>query len=105
MVVLPTRFVTAVKTGKFCKLFGPVSASHPSLVVTPLPSKSMPSALLEKIELARIALFAGRDAHAGQPVERDGVAGAGVGGADEVHRTAGDEHAVAAVAERGQGVE
>src|SRR4030095_7725164 len=43
-------------TGKFCRLFGPASASLGSFGVTPSSLRSIPRALLEKIELVRIAL-------------------------------------------------
>src|SRR5262245_30051814 len=45
-----------VMTGKFCRLFGPVSGSCASFGVTPLEARSMPRPLLEKIELERMAL-------------------------------------------------
>src|SRR5439155_2112734 len=38
-----------VRTGKFCKLLGPVSASRGSLGVTPSGARSMPSPALRKI--------------------------------------------------------
>src|ERR1700674_5567410 len=52
MVVLPLALTADVSTGKFCRLFGPVSASHGSLGVTPAGARSIPSAPFEKIELA-----------------------------------------------------
>lgn len=36
-----------VKTGKFCRLFAPVSASHASLAVTPLSPRSIPNPVFE----------------------------------------------------------
>ena len=53
--VAETPPVTADRTGKFCRLFAPVSPSPASLGVTPLPSRSMPSRPLEKIEFPEIS--------------------------------------------------
>src|SRR5438046_8989573 len=45
-----------VRTGKFCRLFGPVSVSQLSLAVTPATGvRSIPTPTFEKMELARIA--------------------------------------------------
>ena len=41
--VAPPVVLAAEMTGKFCKLFGPVSASPASLAVTPSVPRSMPS--------------------------------------------------------------
>ena len=44
----------AVNTGKFCRLFGPLSASPGSFGVTPDVPMSMPSCPLEKMEFPAI---------------------------------------------------
>ena len=54
VVVLPA--IVAVNTGKFCRLFAPVSASPTSLRVTPLSLRSIPILPLEKILLVEIWL-------------------------------------------------
>jgi hypothetical protein len=53
MVVPSEDLVAEEMTGKFCRLFAPVSGSLPSLAVTP-PFRSMPSPPLEKMELLRM---------------------------------------------------
>ena len=54
--VAETPPVTAVSTGKFCRLFAPVSVSPGSFGVTPLLPRSMPRRPLPAIVFARIAL-------------------------------------------------
>ncbi len=56
MEMLPPLTVAAVTIGKFCRLFGPVSTSPPSLRVTPLLPRSIPRPVFEKIEFARTLL-------------------------------------------------
>ena len=56
IVVCPAAETTDVMTGKFCRLFGPLSASPGLLGVTPLGTRSIPSRRFEKIELPRIEL-------------------------------------------------
>jgi len=48
--------VIEVNTGKFCRLFGPASASSGSLSVTPTGSRSIPSPSLPAMSLPRILL-------------------------------------------------
>jgi hypothetical protein len=60
IVVEPAKVLTKVITGKFCKLFDPVSPSPASLVVTPTGARSIPSRPLLKIELPRIELPVGQ---------------------------------------------
>ena len=54
-VMLPLLLLEA-NTGKFWRLFAPVSPSPRSLSVTPPSPRSIPSPLFEKIELERMAL-------------------------------------------------
>src|SRR6266446_3678824 len=55
-IVVVVEFVTAeVRTGKFCKLLGPVSLSQLSFAVTKTGDKSIPSRPFAEIELPRIA--------------------------------------------------
>ena len=54
VVFTPTP--TLVNSGKFCRRFGPESASNPSFGVTPFPPRSIPSPGEPWIELPRIAL-------------------------------------------------
>ena len=54
-VVTPPALETAVITGKFSKSLGPVCPAE-LFSVTPLPPRSMPNPVLEKIELSRISL-------------------------------------------------
>ena len=54
MVVPPEN---AFNTGKFCRLFAPVSPSHESLSVTPFWSRSIPRPSLEKIKFCRRLLL------------------------------------------------
>src|SRR5262245_60499158 len=57
-VVFFRSIVARVRSGKFCKLFGPVSVSSGSLTVTPGvgPARSIPREALAKMELDRMAL-------------------------------------------------
>ena len=58
--MLPPALATVVRTGKFCKLFGPESASPGSLGVGPSPwkssARSIPTPPLAKMVLDRMAL-------------------------------------------------
>lgn len=62
MVVVPPEVVAEVITGKFCRLLAPVSVSagqaagFGSFAVTPSGLRSIPSPVLEWIELKRILL-------------------------------------------------
>jgi hypothetical protein len=56
-VVVPEAFFLAEeRTGKFCRLFAPVSASPGSLAVGPSSHRSMPCWTLAKMELERMRL-------------------------------------------------
>ena len=54
--VLPETVLAEPKDGLFCRSFGPVSESPGSFAVGPSPPRSMPTALLEKMELVRMRL-------------------------------------------------
>ncbi len=56
MPIVPSATWAEVRTGKFCKLFAPLSASLPSLAVTPSAPRSMPSPVFAWIEFPRIRL-------------------------------------------------
>src|SRR6185295_5439289 len=53
----PAAPLAEVRTGKFCRLFAPVSTSLRSFAVTPAGERSIPSPAFEKIEFERIALL------------------------------------------------